>query len=889
MSRITVGEGLALHHETEREVLPNGLTLLVRRDATAPVVAIVTHVKAGYFDECDERVGIAHVLEHMFFKGTPTRGVGTIARETKANGGYLNAHTIYDHTSYYTVLPSASFAQGLDIQFDAYANSLIDDGELARELEVIIQEAKRKRDTPAAVTIESLYALLHDHHRIRRWRIGDEAGLRTLTAQAVRSFYRAWYQPSNTIISIVGDIDPAVVRREVYARHGAMPSAPVPREIGPVERTPPGFRLREMSGDIAQQQVAFGWRAPNVAHPDTPALDLAGVALGTGRASRLYRAVRDRQLASSVSAWHYTTGDVGVFVVQAEATGEYAPLAAQQMWREVDAARTQGFRVSEVVRAQRILEARWLRRLETMDGQAAYLASWEAIGGIACATSYYDRLFSLQANTLQDATQRHLELSQMSVVSYHPTRTRPLATDADALNQWLRDAEGQGSSVLPPPHIPTPAYGVPLAVSTRARTMEQARVLDGVHVRELSGGVSVLVLPKKGAPLASIGMFQRGGASAGPDGREGLARLTAHAMLKGTLTRSGAQIAEAVEELGASISVSAALESLGWSLSVPVRYLAAAVATLADITQHPSFPDDGVDTERALALAEVTRLRDDMVRWPARLATQAAYGAHPYARTVIGTAESLESIDTAMVRAFHAEQIQRGATVIAVVGDVDPAATFSLIAREFTALSFREDDVPVPQEWPAGRLRAVEHRDKQQTALSLLFPGPARHDPERFTARVLSAVASGLGGRFFEQLRDRQSLAYTVSAYPLERRVGGAFAAYIATSPAREDEAREGLMGEFAKLRAAAPDATEIDRARRYLIGAHAIGQQVGSTVMGELVDAWLFGSGLGELREYSERIATVTAAQVQSFAERYFDPARVVEGIVRGNGGPRD
>jgi Predicted Zn-dependent peptidases len=110
----------------QRTVLANGLTVLIRRDTSAPVVAIVTHVKAGYFDETDDVSGIAHVLEHMFFKGTARRGVGEIAKETKASGGYLNAHTIYDNTTYFTVLPSSGFAAGLDIQADAYANSLVD-------------------------------------------------------------------------------------------------------------------------------------------------------------------------------------------------------------------------------------------------------------------------------------------------------------------------------------------------------------------------------------------------------------------------------------------------------------------------------------------------------------------------------------------------------------------------------------------------------------------------------------------------------------------------------------------------------------------------------------------------------------------------------------------
>src|SRR3979411_567303 len=121
-----------------RTTLDNGMRVLVRRDGSAPVVAIVTYVRAGYFDEPDDVVGIAHVLEHMYFKGTRTRGVGEIARETKASGGYLNAGTIYDHTHYYTVLPSSGFEAGLEIQADAYANSLIDAKELQKELEVII-------------------------------------------------------------------------------------------------------------------------------------------------------------------------------------------------------------------------------------------------------------------------------------------------------------------------------------------------------------------------------------------------------------------------------------------------------------------------------------------------------------------------------------------------------------------------------------------------------------------------------------------------------------------------------------------------------------------------------------------------------------------------------
>ena len=191
-----------------REVLPNGLTLLVQPDFSAPVVAVVTHVRAGFFDEPDRWTGISHVLEHMFFKGTPSRGVGAIARETKSAGGYLNASTTYDHTSYFTVLPASGLGEALDIQSDALRHAAIDGEELARELQVIIQEAKRKLDTPSAVAYETLHEVMFDRHRIRRWRIGHEAQLAGFTRADLLGYYRTRYVPERTIVAIVGAVEP---------------------------------------------------------------------------------------------------------------------------------------------------------------------------------------------------------------------------------------------------------------------------------------------------------------------------------------------------------------------------------------------------------------------------------------------------------------------------------------------------------------------------------------------------------------------------------------------------------------------------------------------------------------------------------------------------------
>ena len=856
--------------------LDNGLTVLVRRDTSAPVVAIVTYVKAGYFDETDDEVGIAHVLEHMYFKGTPSRGVGAIAKETKANGGYLNAGTIYDHTHYYTVLPATGFEGGIAIQADAYANSLIDAGELARELEVIIEEAKRKADNPAALSTETLYALLHDRHRIRRWRIGREAGLRTFTREMVDRFYRNYYRPSNTVLAIVGDVDPGTAHALARRHYGALSDAPVARSAGPAEpEVPnPSFRYAESAGDIQQAEMVFGWRTPPMTHPDTPVLDLLAAVLGGGRASRLYRSVRERRLASAVSAYNYTPTDVGVFVVHATARASLATSAARAAWDQVRRACEGEIQHAEVERARRVLEAQWLRRFETMEGQANHLAAWELLGDWQLAGPYVERLMTTDVTKLAEVAAQHLSPERAALVAYRPAAVPPLAASASAMRQQL-DAE-RPAPLAPSlrPITPTPVPG--------ARAWHFEREEFGVHVYRTSSGLPVLVQQRPGT-IAHLGWFVRGGANEETSANAGITSLMARTALKGTDRRSATRIAEDAEFLGGVLSASANADGFQWTISVPLRRLAAAAELLADVVQRPSFPSDAFESERAVALANLASIRDDMYRWPVRLATEAAFGAHPYGQSALGTVESLARLDPAALRAWHSAHALEAHGVLVFVADSPPHDVVAEATRYLGALRPGNGrDIPVPA-WPSSLARHEDERDKAQSALAMMFPGPARDDPSRTAMALLAGVTSGLGGRFFDELRERQSLAYTVMASPIVRRRAGCFMAYIAMSPEKEEQARHGLLAEFAKLREEPVLARELDLAKTYALGSWAIRRESAANVMGDIADAWLFGTSLAELADYEHRVRAVTALEMQQLAIRYFDPTRRVEGLVRG------
>ena len=860
----------------QRTVLPNGLTVLIQQDRSAPVVAVVTYVKAGYFDETDPENGLAHALEHMFFKGTSKRGVGDIAKETKASGGYLNAHTIYDNTTYYTVLPSSGFANGLEIQADAYANSVIDPRELAREMEVIIQEAKRKSDNPSAVATETLYELLHDAHRMRRWRIGREPGLRAFTRDMMNAFYRNFYRPSNTILSISGDVDPAEALSRVTELYGGLEPGEPARRPGPEEPDRDGFRYRELAGDIAQSQLVFGWRTPGTLHPDTPVLDVAASLLATGRASRLYRAVREKKLASSVSAYDYTPTDIGVFVVHAETEPETTAEAARVIWDQLHQLRVGSLQDDELTRVRRIFEARWARRLETAEGRANYLAEWEALGGWQLGDEYFKKFMTATADDVQRVTREHLSEEKAAALIYRPESAPLVAQDAGDMKRIL--GEG-GSQRLPA----VPARQAKAAAEKKVAEPEKEEA--GVSVFRTAEGVPVLVRRKVGAPIAHVGVYIVGGAIEEEPEQAGLTLLTARTMLKGTATRSAAQIAEDAEMLGGTISASAGSDSFGWSFSVPTARLPEALELLGDVIQRATIPDDAFETERTVALSNVAMLRDDMYRYPMRLASSVAFSKHPYGIPTMGTEESLRALTAEQAREWHKSRVLESAIVIGVVADLDVTEVANMVATEFGALELEKaPKVPKPR-WPRSVKIAAESRDKAQTAIALAFAGPSRTDDSRFAANMIATVASGLGGRFFDELRDRQSLAYTVQAAASGKRLAGLFLSYIATSPEKEGVARAGLLAEFAKLRDQLVSPEELARAKEYVVGTHAISRESGGALLGEMLDAWMFGEGLQELIDYETRVRAVTADQMRDTAQKYFDPEKRVEGIVRGVG----
>ena len=860
-----------------REVLPNGLTLLVQPDHSAPVVSVVTHVKAGFFDEPDRWTGISHVLEHMFFKGTTRRGVGAIARETKAAGGYLNAGTGYDHTSYFTVLPAAGLAAALDIQSDALRNSVIDPGELARELQVIIQEAKRKRDTPAAVAHETLHELMFDRHRIRRWRIGTEEQLARLTRDDLWSYYRSRYVPERTIVAITGSLDADHALELARAAYADWPAVPGALDPSPPELPRREVRARTLRGDVAHAELVLGWRAVPPLHEDAPALDLAAAVLGLGRGSWLYRSLREEGIVTSVSAHNYAPTDLGVFSIGADLEPEQLPRAIERIAESVSRLTLLGPGTDELDRARTLLRARWARQLESMEGKGSALAAAEALEDVSFLDREYEALGSVGPDQVREAAAKYLQPDNVSAVVYlpedgGPELTAPMLEQAFAVTA-LRSASPQPES--------------PVLLASPAGAMPSGRWQAEVLHTQLSGA-DLLVRRKSGVPLVTLGVYVPRLEFDSP-GQAGLGALTVRSSVRGAGDLDAASLAFAFERLGGTLSGAAASDWLGFSTTVLSHHLGEAAALLDLVFSAPRLAESDVTTERALLITEAEQIADDMFRYPFQLAFAGAFGDAGYGLPVSGLPQTLAGISPADVRSWHTRAFLGVRPVIVAVGDVDPEEASALLAGAFGDRAPRPNTPALaPQSWTGGQGESsvrVVVREKQQAALAMAFPGPARRDPERAAAEVWAAVASGLGGRMFEALRDRRSLAYTVMASSWQRRRAGALITYIATSPERENEARAAMLEELDRFSRLPVSEAELEQAVSYLSGQAEVGRQSGAELAGEILEAWVNGNGLSDLNDPAAGFRAVSAEDVLRVAQRYLRQSQRAEGVVRGGG----
>ena len=600
------------------EVLPNGLTLLLRPTQLAPVANLQIWARVGSADEGPGEQGLAHFHEHMLFKGTAKRGVGEVAGDVEGAGGRINAYTTFDTTVYYATLPADSLPVGLEVLVDAVRNSRFDPDEIRREREVVLEEIRRAEDSPGHVLSDAIFGTIYQHHPYGSPILGPPESVARFEREQVLSFYRRWYAPNNLIVAAAGDFDATSLAREITRAFAGAKPCDV-RRARATEPTQSDLRTRVLARPFEGARVDLAWATIPFADPDAPLLDLLSFILGECESSRLVARVKDReQSVDRIDSSSYTPLDPGLFSVSFESDGERVQEAIEAVVREVERVRSELVTPDELERARANFLANEHFERESVAGMTSRLASFQALAGDYRGDErYLETIRRATPSELQELARRHLDPQRLNVASVLPE------FEAGTLDEArIRAAVGRGVETTRRRFaLPKPARRGPGSI---------------VHSYALPNGAAVHVVPRRDVPVVAARAAFLGGQLAESESDAGLGSFLSSMWTRGTRSRSAADFARSVENLAAEVNGFCGRSSVGFTLEATSDKLEPLLDLFAEALLEPGFDPDEIERERRETLAAIDRHEDRLAQVAYQRFGETLFPTHPYRLPMLG-------------------------------------------------------------------------------------------------------------------------------------------------------------------------------------------------------------------------------------------------------------
>jgi len=385
--------------------LDNGLRVLLQEDHRSPIVSFQMWYRVGSRNETRGTTGVAHFLEHMMFKGTPTYGQGQFARLVEQNGGQDNAFTSQDVTSYYVNIAADKIDLVIDLESDRMHNLKLDAKDIASEREVVIEERRtRTEDDPGGFLGEEVSSIAFRNHPYGAPIIGWMEEIKRITPAEIRAFYKTYYMPNNAILVAVGDFKAPEVLAKIRAKFGRVPKGATPPPVLAIEPPQNGERRVLVKKQAQLPIVYLGYHVPNQKSPDAFALEMLSTILSEGRASRLYkRLVYERQLALEAGGdYNYFSHDPSLFWFWGTPMPGHTPEAMEKaLLGEMEALKTEPVTDEELQRARNQVEATFVFQEDSIHRRAGLLARFELIGGYADKDRFVEGLRAVTAADIQ--------------------------------------------------------------------------------------------------------------------------------------------------------------------------------------------------------------------------------------------------------------------------------------------------------------------------------------------------------------------------------------------------------------------------------------------------------------------------------------------------------
>jgi len=700
-------------------------------------------------------------------------------------------------------------------------------------------------DDPDRMTTLLLFSTAYQKHPYRLPVIGEMEIYNQLTQEQVMQYYKSRYVPNNLTFIVVGDVDGEKIHQQLADFFKTYPEKSLRPVFIPEE--PPQLGQREVHEEFATEltRLALAWHIPELTHPDVPALDLLAGILGEGRSSRLYRRVREQAgLAFSVSAFSYTPGDPGLFGVDATVDPGKREDAQKLILQIIDEVKQAGVTADELMKMKKMSLSHHLEALTTMKGQASDIGSnWTLTRNLNFSRDYLTAVQKVTLDDIRRVASKYLVEQNLTVASLNP----------------------KGSLSAKKERAKPPA-------------------ISEIQKFELSNGLRVLVREDSRLPLVSMTAVFRSGLLAENRQTNGITRLTARALIKGTKTRTAEQIANQIEAVGGSISSDAGNNSLTVGVHVMQPDLKTGVDLLADTLLNATFPESAVAREKQVQIAGIKHEEEQLTTVARNIMRQALFADHPYALRSNGSPESVEHLSQKDLVVFRDKYLVAKNGVISVFGSVNAAELKQLFERALGSMkpgSLALTEIGPPA--PIKKIETVEEKkEKAQAVIMVGYRGVDMFNKDRHALELIDEASSDLGSRFFVRIRDQMGLAYYVGATQMQGLVPGLFAFYLGTDPQKIEPVKTALLDEIQRLAAEGLTPQELMRAKKKSVGQHQIEMQSNDAFGFHCALDELYGLGFDYYKKMDQEVEAVTIEQIKEVASKYFRDQPYVLAAVR-------
>ncbi len=828
--------------------LDNGLILIVREDHSAPVVSAQAWCMAGSIHEGRWLgAGLSHVLEHMLFKGTTTRPGSRIDQEVQEAGGYMNAYTSFDRTVYHIDVPNTGARTAIDILCDIMQNATLPPNELAKEMDVIRREMDMGQDDPGRRASRRLFEVAYTKSPYRFTIIGYPDIFNEVKPDDIRGYYHEKYAANNVFYVVAGDVKNEDVVAQIKAAYEKTKAKPLPPVVLPEEPRQTASREIVEEAPIELGYSHFAWHIPELRHPDVPVLDVLAVLLGSGRSSRLFQQVREKQgLVHHVDAWTYSPGNPGLFGMSAIADADKFAAARDAMLAEIEKIKSLSVSAQEVQKAVKQFISATLAARKTMEGQAQNLGgNWLTANDLNFSERYLAAVKRVSHADVQRVAREYLTAENRTLYALLPDGTAP-----------RRKIEVETSANLP------------------------------IQKIELPNGLRLLVKEDHRLPFVEFRAVFQGGVLAETAENNGATMLLSKMLLKGTKTRSAEKIATEIESVGGSIDSYGGNNSFGVNAEVLNSDFAIGMDLLADVLLNPTFPANELEREREVQIADIHARKDDLLKSASFAMRQALFGNIGYGLDSLGAEETVQKISAAGLKSVHQKLTAPNNCVLAVYGDVKTDEVRAAVEKSFA--NWRKNSeaekliCPSPFALLTSPKRVEETRDKKQAVLVIGFPGTTMHSDDRYPLELIQEACSDLGSRLFLRIREQLGLAYYVGAQNFAGLVPGYFAFYTGTEPSKAGQVETELLKEAELLRTEGLTAAELKRTKAKIIGQKKIArQELGHLASTTALDE-LYGLGYQRAELDDAKYEAVTLEQIKTAAQKYLKPDVLVVAVVK-------